>query len=1078
MKQIMQDHAGPLAPAACAAVLAMLVLSGLPAAGADILTVAQFSDGSSDATFYFGTGPGSNQTTVSLSRRAVLRSAGLFVEGLPGRGGEYPSSASLRVGTDTVWDFGASQCGTGEMGRQATFPGGQEDLTFELPAGGGTVSGPGPLLPSAATVKEASLELSAAPGLLPPRVYSRTAYHPSVFWDTANGTIVQVSVAGDTVDIAGRDPVTGAVLRSRQLALGLPAGAFVADIQYVAESDLAALLLPGEGVLVVNLTSGQEQEFFTGPDAASLEAMRFSGSSLAVLGRGWAAVRDLVGGSEDRVNSTQFPQAAWYEPIAVDYHPESRRLVTACRGFFPDKVISVFRLEDRTVRVFSESSVTSNLASMVLVPERECVILGLSGHGSVNGRTNDQVIISMSLADGALSYIPAFEDLYSVSWLGRQGGLVCAIGAAENGGQRLVLIDAKDWSWRTFSGAGTGWTDARDWAYDTARQRLLTVSGQGTVELFELDFALEAGTAWKLPEPDAPLPGDVTAVLAQGADIIAGTDNGMTAIGPDGRRNWTLECGRVDALARDPITGRVVAAALGGLRCEPGWGVWDLRTLELPELDLAGTAPVNTGRIVRLPFDWFYTEIKGIAPCALNGTVFLAVSAYNANGLYELWPNGSFARIQTPSTSVGALALSPDGRTLYAACSRAGLLVLDIATGAQELLTPFSEAALLSPSVVSIVVDGSGSVLVGQYPSSGYFPGGVSLLERSPNGTLETVLGVQLSDTYVRYAARDPVGGRIFVATGDVLAVINETDGTRTDFSDGAHIFSLDWSAKGGLLAGAGSGDAFGLAWTAQAPSNLSLDIGDDGSVEWSGPGTSGGDIRVDITSGLTGYLAASQAGQRFTEVPIRVGSGSAGLVRLRSLSVVYGLSERVDLREALAAYLLALPLTEDAVVPLNVSATGGGLRLHGLGIIFENGAAPRARTVPEIRVDAGADAPTLVDLSRYFTDDLTSPANLTFRLDVKNRPAGVGLSLLFGHYLLVDARDAAFRGDIRANITATDDQGLEASGGLRVRVYLAGEYVPPPPYYNTMAWVFGALVLVLGLLALKLYISAYRKRE
>ena len=1072
----MQARSRPLAPAAAAAVLAMLWLSCLPAAtGADLRTVAQFSDGSSEVTSYFGPGAEIHQYHIDISRKAVLRSAELFVEGLPGQDGEYPSSASLRLGTGTVWDFGAYQYGTGEMGRQATFTGGQ-NLTYELPAGGGSVSAPGLLLPSAARIKEASLELSATPGLLPPRVYSQPSSRPSVFWGSANGTIVQASVAGDAADFTGRDAVSGAVLRSRRVELGLPAGAFVAEIQYAAESDRAALLLPGEGVLVVNLTTGQEQGFFTGPDAASLEAMEFSGSYLAVLGRGWAAVKDLVGGAEDRVNSTDFPQAAWYQPTAVGYHPESRRLVTACRGAFPYKAISVFRLEDRTVSVFSDSNVTSNLASMVLVPEKECALLGLSGRGSVNGWSNDHVIIAMSLADGAVSYIPAFEELRTVNGLRRQGGLVCALGDLETGGEQLVLIDATDWSWRTFPGTGS-WDGARSWAYDVAGQRLLTATYSGNLEVFELDFALEAGTAWQLPEPGAPVPGYVTKVLAQGPDIIAGTDNGLTALGPDGRRNWTIGCGRVDALARDPLTGHVVAAAVGGLRCEPGWGIWDRRDLELLELDLSGPFPVNTGRSVQLPQDWFFLNIEGIAPCALNGTVFLAVSAYNANGLYELRPDGSFYRIQTPSASVGALALSPDGRTLYAACSGAGMLVLDIGTGAQELLTPFSEAALLSPSVVSIDVDESGGVLVGQYPGSGYFPGGVSLLERSANGTLETVFYQLFQDEYVRSATRDPGSGRIFVGA-DSLIVINETDGTRRDFSPGERLSSLDWSAQGSLLAGAGSGAAFGLAWMAGPPSNLSLDIGDDGSAEWSRAGALEGEIRVDLTSALTGYLAAGQAAQRFTEVPIRVGSGSAGLVQLRSLSVVYGLSERVDLREALAAHLLTLPVTAEASVPLNLSATGGGLRLHGLAIVFENGAAPRARAMPEVRVDAGADAPTLVDLSRYFTDDLTSSVNLSFRLDVKNQPAGVSLSLLFGHYLLVDARDATFRGDIRATVTATDDQGLEASGGLRVRVFRAGEYVPPPPYFGTMAWVFGAIVLVLGLLALKLYIGAYRKRE
>jgi len=44
--------------------------------------------------------------------------------------------------------------------------------------------------------------------------------------------------------------------------------------------------------------------------------------------------------------------------------------------------------------------------------------------------------------------------------------------------------------------------------------------------------------------------------------------------------------------------------------------------------------------------------------------------------------------------------------------------------------------------------------------------------------------------------------------------------------------------------------------------------------------------------------------------------------------------------------------------------------------------------------------------------------------------------------------------------------------------VYRSGEYIPPPPYYGTLSWVFGAVVLVLGIVALRLYLGAFRKRE
>jgi WD40 repeat protein len=1056
----------------------MLWLAGLPAGGAVPLTLAQFPDGSPEAAFYFGPDGGSNNTSLSIPRKAVPTSAALLVEGLPGADGAFPYQPSLRLGTTTVWDFGARLPAVGEMGRQRGFSGGRENLSLTIPEGGGAAPTKSLVLPAGAAVKEASLVISGSPGPLQPRIYSPEASAPRVFWNTSDGTVLEAAASGGAVDFTGRDSRTGAVLRTFRLEPALSRNAYVADIQYDGESGRAALLLPGEGVLVVNLSNGQKQEFFTGPEAASLVAMKFSRGHLAVAGAGWAAVRELDGGATDRVDRAAFPQAAWENPVAVDHDPAARRLMLASRGpSFPSKSVSVFGLDDRTARVFTDTSVTSNVASMLGWPEQSSILLGLSGRGSVNGYMNNHAVIAMSLVDGSVSYVPAFEELRSVSGLQRRGGLLCALGERNAGGSELILVDAQDRSWRTFSGYGAGWDSLRYWDFDPAGQRLLAASYYNTIGVFELDFALEAGTARELPEPAAPVPGQVTAVLAHGRDMIAGTRNGLAVLGPDGRRRLTIDCGRVDAMARDPVTGRVLAAAAGGFRCEPGWGLWDRRTLELVELDLSVDFPAGTVRSVPLPPDWYQASFRGVAPSAVNGTAFLAVSGAGITGLYEVRPDGTFSRIQTPSTSVGQLALSPDGRTLYAACSQAGLLVLDIATGAQELLSPFSESPLLSPNVASISVDESGGVLVAQTPSSGYFIGGATLLEPSPGGKLRTVLSVESPDFYMRSAVRDRAGGRIFAAGSGSLSVIDESDGRRTDLSPGAYINTVDWSAGGRMLACAGSGSAVALCWTDGPPANVGLDIGADGTPDWSGPEAPPGGLRVDLRAALAGRLEAREAGARFIEIPLKVTAGSAGVVRLASLSVVYGLSERVDLQEALVGHLRSLSASGDDPVPLTVSAAGGGLRLRGLNITFMMGEPPRARAVPEVRADAAAASPKLLDLSRYFTDNETFPANLSFRLLAADRPDDVGISLVFGHYMLVDARGSDFRGAIKVSVTATDGQGLSTTASVKVRVHRSGEYIPPPPYYGTLAWVFGAVVLAIGLVALKFYIGGYRKK-
>ncbi|MBM4249537.1 MAG: hypothetical protein FJ149_08930 [Euryarchaeota archaeon] len=1078
----MTEERRPWAPAATLAVLAMLLLPG-PAGGAGPRTVSQFSDGSSEATFYFGTGPRTLSTNITLPREAAIASAGVVVEGLPGRDGEFPLGPELRLGDGggRLWDFGANAPGAGEMGRQRAFSDGRTELSFSFPGAGGGSSRGSVVLPASAQVEEASVQIGGGVGPLAPVVHAPAREVPRVFWNGRDGTVVQAAVTDDGVDFSGRDPVSGAVLRSRRLALGPSAGRSVADIQYLPGSDRAAVLIPGKGVVVFELATGGEQQFFTGGEAAALKAMSFSETYLAVLGRDFAGVKSLVGGAVDIVNSTEFPDAGWYDPVAVDYDPGGRRLVMAGRGSpFPAKTVSVFDLDGRRYRVLTDLSVTSNLASMLFLPESNTVLLRLSGTGSVNGYSNNHAAVSLSLEDGKVSYIEPLEQLRSVTALRRSENTVCAIGDPpyrDYHGPRLVLIDVGEGSWRVFSGSGTAWASARYWAYDPARQRLLLASEGAGLDVFELDFALMAGRSWRLPDEGSPVPADVRSALPDGGGLLAGTRSGVVAFDAGGKRNWSVHCGEVDGLAADPVSGGVVVAARGGLECLPGVEAWFPGTLEILRLDLSVAPPAVRRQEVDLLPEHYVIHIDAIQPCPPNGSVFLAVTAYYGSGLYELWPDGTFARVETPSLAVHSLALSPDGGTLYVSSHSTGLLVLDIASGRQELLTPFSETPLLSPVITSISVDATGGVLLCQAPASGYFPGGVSLLVPAPNGSLRLALSQRFGDTYLDAAARDPEGRRIFVTDGRTLSVIDEVDGSRADLSPGPYMSSLAWSPESGALVGAGQGRAFRLEWGTGPPREVGLDIGGDGTVEWTGAGPLGGRVRVDIAAALNGLLASGVGGARFAEIPIKVTCGSGGVVRLDSLSITYAFSERVDLKDALAERLRAIPPTGEATFRLSVSATGGGLKLSGLDVEFWTGEPPRAQRLPVLRVDTAARSPTFLDLTRYFTDDTTPPGNLTFGLDVQGRPSGVSVSLAFGRYAVIDARNASFRGGVRVTVTATDSQGLQGSSEMRLTVFRSGEYVPPPPYYGALAWAFGAAVLVLGLLAIRLYIRSARKR-
>ena len=211
-------------------------------------------------------------------------------------------------------------------------------------------------------------------------------------------------------------------------------------------------------------------------------------------------------------------------------------------------------------------------------------------------------------------------------------------------------------------------------------------------------------------------------------------------------------------MAADPVSGRLVVASREGLLCLPGADAWFPGSPEILELDLSVVPPAIDRRRIELLPEWALIQVEDIAPCPPNGTVFLAVTAYYASGLYEVRRDGTFSKVDTPSDTVRALAISPDGRTLYASCIGAGLLVQDIASGRQELLTPFSETPLLSTTIRSVSVDLEGGVLVCQAPASGYFAGGVSLLLPGQNGSLELSFSKRFDDQYPYAAARDPSG--------------------------------------------------------------------------------------------------------------------------------------------------------------------------------------------------------------------------------------------------------------------------------------------------------------------------------
>ena len=1075
----MKEETKPAGPVLALAVLGMLLLSGVPAStGAGPPTVVKFSDGSAGSTFYFGPSLEMNQTGFTMPRKAVVRSAELTVEGVAGLGGEYPAMPSLGLGAGgtAIWSFGAERPDAGEMGRQNFFPGGKDQLVVHFPGEGGASDEAGILLPTNATVRDASVEVAGAEGFHPPRTFSPPTNACLVAWNPLGGTLIQAFAGANSYVVSERDPLTGSERRRVELPFSAGEIPYLKDIRFMPSLDTVALLLPGRGVALLNLSSGGSRELFTGPDAPTLLAMKSGEGWLAVTGTGWAAVEDLENGSEQRFGIAEFPSSVLDRPAAVDYDFAGQRLFVAGVRSQAGLAVSVFHPDGRELDEYNESLPAGSLGDILFLPGRDTILVGSSSVYSGSPATVSYAVYSLSLADGTYLPVEAFRGSWGISSLRLDGDIVSAL---EPSNREIVLLDDLQWSWRTLPTSlprqyGTG-----PWDYDAARQRLALAATGGELWVLEPDFPNSSGESWLLPPIDDSVPSSVNAAIPVGEDIVLGTDNGLMAIGPDGRLNWSVDCGMVQQMALDPASGRLTAASEEGLRLDAGSGQWQFSRLNVSVVDLSRSPPSSAWRAVGLPAEWAGAGLDAVAPVTVNGTVFFGLQDGSAGGLYGLsLSNGSIVAIETPSQYISSLASSPDGRTIYAGFSDSGLLALDTVSGKQQLLTPFSEVPLISPHVSSLAVDAEGDLLVGQSPFSGYFTGGVSLFSPAVNGTLNETFSYELGDGSAQAVARDIAGGRMFIGSQDGIAVIDEATGSRMDIEPGLAVASLSWAAGDRTLAGASFGSAFAIMWTGTLPGNISLDVGADGTIEWTDPGRLDWPVTVDMGPALAAALAARRPGARFTDVPLRVTAGSGGLVVLRSLAVSYELSEKVDFRDALSAYLAALPVSEEATVPLELTAQGGGLKLSDLNVTYEPAAPPRARSIPEIRVDTAAAKPTTVDLSRYFSDELTSPANLTYQISVQGSPSGVSMSLLFAHYLSIDGRNSTFRGVVTVTVTARNAEGLFISTDAHVKVERAGEYVPPPPFYNTMLWVFGAVMLVIGLLALRLYFRAYRRKE
>ena len=235
------------------------------------------------------------------------------------------------------------------------------------------------------------------------------------------------------------------------------------------------------------------------------------------------------------------------------------------------------------------------------------------------------------------------------------------------------------------------------------------------------------------------------------------------------------------------------------------------------------------------------------------------------------------------------------------------------------------------------------------------------------------------------------------------------------------------------------------------ASTDLNIDIGNDGTAEFSQAGNLEGKVSVggtpaftnSVNSYLQGHLPdeVDVYGNEFTYVPIKWDASSAGLVKIDNIHVEYDYSARVDFN----------PTTGSAVNELNslVSSNEDGWELIEINITsntdgvlnFDNleltGQKPNYRpTVDEIilpKVKEGVVEPTWIEISQFFHDVDQDPTTLEYWVESNSASDHVDLMITETDtragpvYLGIDtSKDENWNGDMTVVIGAMDDGGKD----------------------------------------------------
>ncbi len=261
----------------------------------------------------------------------------------------------------------------------------------------------------------------------------------------------------------------------------------------------------------------------------------------------------------------------------------------------------------------------------------------------------------------------------------------------------------------------------------------------------------------------------------------------------------------------------------------------------------------------------------------------------------------------------------------------------------------------------------------------------------------------------------------------------------------GPSIGNMDNDGDLDLLIGASDGYFYYYERILSNPEDVGIDVGNDGSVDWTRSGELEGsvttsDLSAAFEANLKGtYSKTDSWGNNFYDVDLKISTAAAGLLTIDQVSIEYEYTVTSrDFTDILNDYIDDHKDEADDAgnikVPVIVSsATVGKIKLSNLKIVVDR--PPVWSMIPSAGIDEDTKDLQLIDLFAYISDDYTADASLTLKVIQLDQENIVKITLENGRYIGVDAETGSandnWHGNISVKVQAWDGLGHVATSNV-----------------------------------------------